>query len=66
MEKQEQHSRRNCLLLKGIPEDKNENNDELSITAINDHLETEIKDRYRHMFVPNRELKKEDSGFWSH
>lgn len=40
MEKQEQCSRRNCSLLQGISENKNENNDELSINAINDHLET--------------------------
>ena len=40
VEKQEQCSRRNCSLLQGISENKNENNDELSINAINDHLET--------------------------
>ena len=35
VEKQEQYSRRNCLLLRGIPEKKQENTDELCIKVIN-------------------------------
>ena len=45
MEKQEQYSRRNCLLLHGIPEKKQENTDELCIKAINKHLDLDINDR---------------------
>ena len=39
VEKQEQCSRRNYLLLHGIPEKKQENADELCIKAINKHLD---------------------------
>ena len=45
VEKQEQYSRRNCLLLHGIPEKKQENTDELCIKAINEHLDLDINDR---------------------
>ena len=37
VEKQEQYSRRSCLLLHGIPEKKQENTDELCIKVINEH-----------------------------
>ena len=33
---------RNCLLLHGIPENKNEKTDDLSLATINEHLELEI------------------------
>ena len=45
MEKQEQYSRHNCLLLHGIPEKKHENTDELCIKAKNEHLDLDINDR---------------------
>ena len=45
MEKQEQFLRRNCLLLHGIPEKKQENTGELSIKAINEHLDLAINDK---------------------
>ena len=45
MEKQEQFLRRNCLLLHGIPEKKQENTGELCIKAINVHLDLYINDR---------------------
>ena len=44
VEKQEQYSRRSCLLLHGIPEKKQENTDELCIKAINEHLDLDIND----------------------
>ena len=44
VEKQ-QYSRRNCLLLHGIPEKKQKNTDELCIKAINEHLDLVINDR---------------------
>ena len=40
--KQEQYSRRNCLLLQGIPENKNEKTDDLCVATINEHLELAI------------------------
>ena len=45
MEKQEQYSRRNSLLLNEIPEKKQENTDELCIKVINEHLNLAINDR---------------------
>ena len=42
--KQEQYSRHNCLLLHGIPEKKQENNDELCIKVVNEHLDLDIND----------------------
>ena len=35
VEKQEQYSRHNCLLLHGIPENKNEKTDDLYLATIN-------------------------------
>ena len=34
LDRQEQYSRRNCLLIHGLPESKNENTDELVIDAV--------------------------------
>ena len=42
VEKQEQCSRRNCLLILGIPENRNEKTDDLCIATINEHLELSI------------------------
>ena len=44
VEKQEQYSRHNCLLIHGIPEKKQENNDELCIKVVNEHLDLDIND----------------------
>ena len=41
-DKQEQYSLRNCLLLHGIPENKNEKTDNLCLATINEHLELVI------------------------
>ena len=41
-DKQEQYSRRNCLLLHGIPENKNEKTDDLCLATINELLELSI------------------------
>ena len=40
--KQEQCSGRNCLLILGIPENRNEKTDDLCIGTINEHLELPI------------------------
>ena len=40
--KQEQYSRRNCLLLHGIPDNKNEKTEDLYLATINEHLELSI------------------------
>ena len=45
VEKQEQYSRYNCLLLHGILKKKQENTGELCIKAINKHLDLDINDR---------------------
>ena len=42
VDKQEQYSRRNCLLLHGIPRNNNEKTDNLCLAAMNDHLELSI------------------------
>ena len=42
--KQEQYSRHNCPILHGIPEKKQENNDELCIKVVNEHLDLDIND----------------------
>ena len=41
-EKQEQYSRRNCLLLHAIRENRDEKTDDLCIATINEHLELSI------------------------
>ena len=43
LDRQEQYSRRNCLLIHGLPESKNENTDELVIDAIKEKIGEEIK-----------------------
>ena len=45
VEKQQQYSRRNCLLLHGITEKKQQNPGLLRIKAINKHLDLDISDR---------------------
>ena len=45
VEKQEQYSRCNCLLVHGIPKKKQQNTDEPCIKAINEHLDLAINDR---------------------
>ena len=42
VDKQKQYSRRNCLLLYGIPENKNEKTDDLCLATINERLELAI------------------------
>ena len=39
VDKQEQYSRHNCLLLHDIPENKNKKTDDLCLATINEHLE---------------------------
>ena len=41
-EKQEQYSRRNCLLIHGVTEDKNENVDDLVVSIIKNNMDIEI------------------------
>ena len=43
LDRQEQYSRRNCLLIHGLPESKNENTDELVIDAIKEKMGEEIE-----------------------
>ena len=42
VEKQMEYLRHNCLLLYGIPENRNENTGDLCIATINEHLELSI------------------------
>ena len=41
-ENQEQYSRRNCLLVHGVPEEQGESTDSIVLNAINEHLEEEL------------------------
>ena len=43
LDRQEQYSRRNCLLIHGLPESKNENTDELVIDTIKEKMGEEIE-----------------------
>lgn len=44
MDRQEQYSRRNCILIHGISETSNENTDDLVIKTIKEHLDIEINE----------------------
>ena len=43
VDKQEQYSRRSCLLIHGVEENRNEDTDTLSISIINEHLGLDIQ-----------------------
>ena len=43
LDRQEQYSRRNCLLIHGLPESKNENTDELVIDTIKEKMGEETE-----------------------
>ena len=62
MEKHEQYSRRNCLLLHRTPEKKQESTDELCIEANNKYLDLTINgrdiDRTHHTENPRNAGKK--------
>ena len=42
LDRQEQHSRRNCMLIHGITETQDENTDDISLRTINEHSEVEL------------------------
>ena len=42
VEKQEQYSHRNCLLLHGINENKDEDTDKISLNTLNENLQLEL------------------------
>ena len=42
IEKQEQYSRRNCLLIHGVPENKDENTDDLVVNIFKEEMDLEI------------------------
>ena len=42
IDRQEQYSKRNCILIHGIAENKEENTDQQAIDFINDNLDTKI------------------------
>ena len=44
MDRQEQYSRRNCLLIHGLPESKNENTDLLAMEVIETKMDIKITD----------------------
>ena len=62
VDKQEQYSRRNCLLVHGVEENRNEDTDILSINIINEHLELDIQpfdiDRIHRIGNKNKARKK--------
>ena len=43
LDRQEQYSRRNCILIHGITETQDKNTDDISLHTINEHLELELK-----------------------
>ena len=43
LNRQEQYSHRNCILIHGMTETQDENTDDISLRAINGHLELELK-----------------------
>ena len=43
LDRQEQYSRRNCLLIHGVPESKNQNTDEQVIDTIKEKMGEEIE-----------------------
>ena len=45
LDRQEQYSRRNCILIHGIAERKDENTDDISLRTINEHLELELTEK---------------------
>ena len=61
LDRQEQYSRRNCLLIHGLPESKNENTDELVIDTIKEKMGEEIekneRDRSHRLSAPKNNGK---------
>ena len=45
LHRQEQYSRRNCILIHGITETQDENTDDISLRTINEHLELELTEK---------------------
>ena len=66
LDRQQQYSRRNCLLIHGLLESKNENTDELVIDAIKEKMREEIKkneiDRSHRIGVPKTMVKADQSS----
>ena len=63
IDKQEQYSRRNYLLLHDIPENKNEKTDDLRIAMVNEHLELSINEadiERTHRIRKPRDVKNRD------
>ena len=60
MDRQEQHSRRNCLLIHGIDEENQENTDEVVINALKQEMDEEIThlDIDRSHCLGNQKLEK--------
>ena len=62
LDRQEQYSRRNCLLIHGLPESKNENTNELVIDTIKEKMGEEIEqndiDRSHRLGAPKNDGKK--------
>ena len=45
LDRQEQYSRRNCILIHGVTETHGENTDGISLRTINEHLELELREK---------------------
>ena len=62
VDEQEQYSRRNCLLIHGVEENRNQDTDTLSINIINEHLGLDIQasdiDRTNRLGNKNKARKK--------
>ena len=45
LDRQENYSRRNCILIHGITETQDENTDDISLRPINEHLELQLTEK---------------------
>ena len=61
LDRQEQYSRRNCILIHGITETQDEKTDDISLCTINEHLELELTekqlDRTHRLVIQNQAIK---------
>ena len=61
LDRQEQYSRRNCILIHGITKTQDEKTDDISLCTINEHLELELTekqlDRTHRLVIQNQAIK---------
>ena len=64
LDRQEQYSRRNCILIHGITETQDEKTDDISLCPINEHLELELTEKQvdctHRLVIQNQAIKDQD------